>query len=47
MEHNSHFGDEGMIIGLDKKGKLGAKKRTAPPEVKQGDSKRTKDASKM
>lgn len=47
MEHNSHYGDEGMIIGLDKKGKLGAKKRTAPPEVTQGDSKRTKDASKM
>ena len=46
FEHNSHFGDERLILGLDKMGRLGPKKQ-AGGLLTNEDLKKASDASKM
>ncbi|KAK3394250.1 NUDIX hydrolase domain-like protein [Podospora didyma] len=46
FEHNSHFGDERLILGLDKMGRLGPKKQGGGLLTNE-DLKKASDASKM
>lgn len=46
FEHNSHFGDEAMIEGLDRIGRLGEKKK-AGSELTGEDMRKASEAAKM
>ncbi|KAK3942187.1 NUDIX hydrolase domain-like protein [Diplogelasinospora grovesii] len=47
FEHNSHFGDEQMIDGLEKLGRLGPKKRPGSELTSEDLKKAAKEAAKM